>query len=274
MADKLPSIQWYPGDWRKDPGVQALDYEHRGIWFEMLMLMWEGEERGLLTLRGRAMPIAALAQTLSYPAARLEEVIATLLAYGVAEQEPDTDIIYCRRMVRDEARRMDKVRAGREGGRRKAENRRLAELQHELGIDVAQEDPEILAEHLAKARSSVSSSVSVSTSVSLLKKEMQELFDHWCAGRKRVLGLNTNGPRPRLTDGRERKMRARFREGYTLAQLKEAVDGLFSSSWHVERGHLDLELACRDQKHVDRYRLMAKGDESSDARGEDYDHLG
>lgn len=38
MGEKLPSIQWYPGDWRKDPGVQALDYESRGIYLELLFM--------------------------------------------------------------------------------------------------------------------------------------------------------------------------------------------------------------------------------------------
>ena len=38
MTKKLPSMQFYPGDWRKDPGVQALDFESRGIWFEILSL--------------------------------------------------------------------------------------------------------------------------------------------------------------------------------------------------------------------------------------------
>ena len=30
---KLPAIQFYPGDWHKDQGVQALDLTQRGAWF-------------------------------------------------------------------------------------------------------------------------------------------------------------------------------------------------------------------------------------------------
>jgi hypothetical protein len=40
---KLPALQWYPADWRKDPGVQALSLHDRMVWFEMLMLMHESE---------------------------------------------------------------------------------------------------------------------------------------------------------------------------------------------------------------------------------------
>ena len=62
MTDKCPSLQWYPGDWRKDPGVQALDYESRGVWFEILMLMFESSTRGKLMLNGNPMPDEALAR--------------------------------------------------------------------------------------------------------------------------------------------------------------------------------------------------------------------
>ena len=61
---KLPSWQFYPGDWRKDPGVQALNYEERGIWFEVLLLMYESEERGKLLLNGNPMPMDRLARLL------------------------------------------------------------------------------------------------------------------------------------------------------------------------------------------------------------------
>ena len=64
MADKKPSIQFYPGDWRKDPGVQSLDYESRGVWWEMVLIMHESDDRGKLTLNDSAMPDEALSQLL------------------------------------------------------------------------------------------------------------------------------------------------------------------------------------------------------------------
>ena len=52
----LPALQFYGGDWRKDPGIQALNYFDRGVWFEMLLMMHESEDRGKLVLNGRATP--------------------------------------------------------------------------------------------------------------------------------------------------------------------------------------------------------------------------
>ena len=35
---KWPDTQWYPGDWRKNPGFQAFGNVTPGIWFGMLIL--------------------------------------------------------------------------------------------------------------------------------------------------------------------------------------------------------------------------------------------
>ena len=61
---KLPAFQFYPGDWRKDMGVQALNYFDRGVWHEMICLMHESERRGVLVLNGNAMTDDMLAQIL------------------------------------------------------------------------------------------------------------------------------------------------------------------------------------------------------------------
>ena len=35
--DDLPAMMFYVGDWLKAPDIQCLDYETKGIWFEMLL---------------------------------------------------------------------------------------------------------------------------------------------------------------------------------------------------------------------------------------------
>lgn len=115
-SDKLPAMQFYTGDWRKDPGVQALNYEDRGIWFEMLCLMWESDERGKLMLNGRKIPEEGLARLLGLDNQKLNQTLTTLLTYGVASVEPDTGVIYSRRMVRDEEIRKIRQESGKKGG--------------------------------------------------------------------------------------------------------------------------------------------------------------
>lgn len=113
---KLPSLQFYPADWRKDPGVQSLSYHDRGVWFEILCLMHESEQRGKLLLNGKAMPEDALARLLGLDKQIVTKTLTTLLEYGVASVDQESGALVCRRMVRDEELRKIRQEAGKMGG--------------------------------------------------------------------------------------------------------------------------------------------------------------
>ena len=113
---KLPAFQFYPADWRKDPGVQSLDFETRGVWFEMLCLMHESEQRGVLLLNGRPMPAEALARLLGLDNQKTTTALTTLTTYGVARVRPEDGAIYSKRMVNDEKLRQIRKEAGSMGG--------------------------------------------------------------------------------------------------------------------------------------------------------------
>lgn len=115
-AGKMPSFQFYPADWRKDPAIQSLDYETRGVWFEMLCIMHESKERGVLLLNGYVMPEDALARLLGLDNQKLSECITKLLTYGVAKRRISDGAIFNKRMVEDE--RLCEIRrnAGKMGG--------------------------------------------------------------------------------------------------------------------------------------------------------------
>lgn len=113
---KMPAFQFYPGDWRKDVGVQSLDYFDRGVWHEMLCLMHESERRGVLVLNGHAMTGEMLARLLGLDKQILTTTLTTLLTSGVASREAETGALMCRRMVRDEKLREIRAEAGKKGG--------------------------------------------------------------------------------------------------------------------------------------------------------------
>jgi hypothetical protein len=113
---KLPALQFYPGDWRKDVGVQSLSFHDRGVWFEMLMLMHQSERRGVLILNGQPMSDEMIARAIGSDASSFSETLANLISTGVASREEETGALMNRRMVRDESLRKVRARAGALGG--------------------------------------------------------------------------------------------------------------------------------------------------------------
>lgn len=113
---KAPAFQFYPADWRKDPAVQALGYFERGVWFEILCLMHESNERGVLLLNDSPMPESALANILGLDNQILADSLTKIRAYGVAKVRQSDGALFSKRMVDDE--RLSKVRrdAGIKGG--------------------------------------------------------------------------------------------------------------------------------------------------------------
>lgn len=113
---KLPAIQFYVGDWKKDSGVQSLSYHDRGVWFEILCLMHESDQRGKLLLNGKKMPEDALARVLGLDNQSLTTTLTTLLTYGVTSVCEETGALCSRRMIRDEKLRQIRKEAGSKGG--------------------------------------------------------------------------------------------------------------------------------------------------------------
>jgi len=113
---KMPALQFYVGDWRKDPGVQSLDFFTRGVWFEMLCLMHESTERGVLLLNGMPMPKSALSRLLGIDENTLDNCLQILESYGIFSKRNKDSAIFSRRMVKDERIISARRKAGSSGG--------------------------------------------------------------------------------------------------------------------------------------------------------------
>ena len=113
---KLPAIQFYPGDWHKDQGVQALDLLQRGAWFELLLMMHDSDERGVLLVNGAPMPDAVIARRLGLDNQSANQILTTLLTFGVASRRDTDGALFCRRMVKDERLRQVRTESGKKGG--------------------------------------------------------------------------------------------------------------------------------------------------------------
>lgn len=86
----------------------------RGIWLDMLALMWTAPRRGYLeTFSGQITPVE-LARICGEPEADVEQALSKLKAEGVYSTDA-SGTIYNRRYVRDEQQRQNKSKAALDG---------------------------------------------------------------------------------------------------------------------------------------------------------------
>lgn len=111
-------MPWYWGDWFKAPDVRSLPRETRCVWFEMLGLMWESNERGYLTINGKPMSDFAKASALGFGSdvaayMKHEDILEDL---GIFSNREKDGAIYCRKILKDLELRTKRQQAGSKGG--------------------------------------------------------------------------------------------------------------------------------------------------------------
>lgn len=114
---KRPAFQFYPRDWLNDPALRLCSLPARGLWIDLLSIMHDGEPYGHLSVKQQPIPLAGLATRVGVSTKQLKKLLEELHDRGVYSVS-SADIIYSRRMVRDEHNR--EVRAA--GGPKSLDN--------------------------------------------------------------------------------------------------------------------------------------------------------
>ena len=84
-----------------------------------------------------------------------------------------------------------------------------------------------------------------------MSEKVQRVWNYYLAGWKKHC---QRGKPPVLTEVRKRKIRARFKEGFSEEDLTRACDGLWGHRWHIENGQTSPDLLFRDAKHVEQFQ--------------------
>lgn len=114
-SKKLPAFQFYPGDWLKDATLRRCTHEEKGVYIDMLCLMFECDERGVLSTAGRAWSDEEIARAIGGEYRRTLSCVRALAEKAVVSRS-ETGALYSRRMVRDEHKRKLCSEAGKRGG--------------------------------------------------------------------------------------------------------------------------------------------------------------
>ena len=111
----LPYFPFYPGDWMKHPGLRRCSRQAKGAWVDMLCLMFECEDRGVLATGGEPWSDEDIAAAIGGDVSEGLACISELLRKGVAHRN-QTGAIFSPEMIRDEQIRRARAKAGRTGG--------------------------------------------------------------------------------------------------------------------------------------------------------------
>lgn len=84
------------------------------------------------------------------------------------------------------------------------------------------------------------------TASRVLSSQALEIFEHW----KKVFSKRGDVI---FSDKRKAKVLARLNQGYTIVQIKQAIDNCAKSEFHVNNHHTGLELICRDPEQLDKF---------------------
>ncbi|KRW62355.1 DnaT-like ssDNA-binding domain-containing protein [Pseudomonas sp. TTU2014-080ASC] len=74
---KRPSFQFYPADWRNNAKLRRCSWAARGVWIELLGLLHDSDDYGLLRW-----PLRQIAQALGCPLKLLNELVECGVLYG------------------------------------------------------------------------------------------------------------------------------------------------------------------------------------------------
>lgn len=160
--DKRPSMQFYPGDWMKDPDLRRCSHAAKGVWVDLLCLMFECAERGVLATSGVAWTDQEIAQAVGGDQSVVLECLRELTCKGVAKRRAD-GALYSKRMVADETKRRLCSEAGKRGG-------------NPLLVETLKGHPKGGAKGGSKRNPTPSSSTSSSLSPSLSGGESEKRF--------------------------------------------------------------------------------------------------
>ena len=144
MADKLPAMPLYTGDWFKDPTLRSLKPDIRGLYVDLLMYMWNSSERGvLIDEKGNPFSEDDVINLVGLDNQNSSNWLTTLLTKGVISKRDEDGAIYSRRMIKDEEKRIKRQTAGKMGGNPdllKYKDKQITENENEYENEIENKD--------------------------------------------------------------------------------------------------------------------------------------
>ena len=115
MSREQPWSKFWWSDWQSDLALKSCSYAARGLWMDMLAIMYASDDEGHLLINGRPVGARQLAGLTNGPEKQVVQLLAELRDNGVFSERPN-GVIYSRRMIRDKDGRAQAREWGMRGG--------------------------------------------------------------------------------------------------------------------------------------------------------------
>lgn len=249
---KHPWMKFYPQDWRGDAKLRRCSRAARSLWLDMLGLMHEATPYGHLVMDGKPLAADDLGVIFGDSSRTVRALLGELSAAGVYSVDDD-GTVYSRRMVRDETTRQRRAA----GGVRSLGNPNVPRPRGEskdTSKDIL-EDVHVGPPQIPETRSQKPERTTTprSRAVVVISPDAEEVLTFYRACH----------PRKRPDDKARKAILRALREGYTVADLCDAITGNAQDRWATESGNQGLPYLLRDNAMIDKYQALSARDAQS-----------
>lgn len=160
-------------EWRSDADLRRCSREARSLWLDLVGLIYDAEDNGRLSIKGRAPSDRELADILGDDPRTVRRLMAELRAAGVYDVEQN--FVVSRRISREEHQAKIAQEYGKRGGNPSLTNKAVDEnrVNPPLKLDTRDQKPEVISE--AKASDAgASEPVSIKTQIWAVGRPMFE----------------------------------------------------------------------------------------------------
>jgi hypothetical protein len=112
---KAPAFLFYASDWLTDPSLRLCSAETRGVWIDLLCLMFLSEEPGVLKIGSQILDKKGIQKLSGISQKKFSKVFDELTNFGILKQD-ENGRFFSKRMIQDEALRQMRRDFGKLGG--------------------------------------------------------------------------------------------------------------------------------------------------------------
>lgn len=114
-SERAPAFLFFPGDWLNDPGLRMCSYETKGVWIDLLCIMFMSNEPGVLKIGDEILDAKGVQKLVKIAPKKFKKVWDELQKFGVLKRD-EIGRFYSKRMVNEEVLRQVRREVGKLGG--------------------------------------------------------------------------------------------------------------------------------------------------------------